>query len=296
MPLTGNLRSIVAMLAAVAMFSCMDAFLKALSGTYPPLQVTALRGLTAMPLVCGYVFWRREFGAVFARTLRWRLHLFRGIASIVMMALFTFGLQTLGLAEAYTLTFVAPLIITLLAAPMLQERVHAHHWIAIAVGLGGVVVALRPDQSSFFSIGAMAVLAAAVCYAASNVIGRLISRTEPSATLVFWTTASMAVGGGLLCWPQWVDIQSRHWPVLAGLAMTGFLAQLAITEAFRHGQASAVAPFEYSALLWAILLDWLFWRDVPDFYTLAGGAVIIASGIYLIRREAPDKVQVVLPP
>ena len=295
MPLSGNLRSITAMLAAVAMFSCMDAFLKALAGTYPPLQVTALRGLTAMPLVCLYIVWRRQVGAVFSPRLRWRLHLLRGVFSMVMMTLFTFGLKTLGLAEAYTLTFVAPLIITMLSVPVLKETVQPRHWIAIAVGLGGVVIALRPDQSAFFSSGAVAVLVAAVCYAASNVIGRVVSRSEPSATLVFWTTGSMALGGSVMGWSQWVDILPSHWPVLLGLSITGFLAQLAITEAFRHGQASAVAPFEYSALAWAVLLDWLFWQAVPDVYTLSGGAVIIASGIYLIRREAP-KMLVVLPP
>lgn len=295
MPLSGNLRSIIAMLAAVAMFSCMDAFLKTLAGTYPPLQVTALRGLTAMPLVCLYVVWRREFGSVFGRQLRWRLHLLRGVLGVAMMTSFTFGLKTLGLAEAYTLTFVAPLIITMLSVPMLKETVHARHWIAIAVGLVGVVIALRPDQSAFFSVGAVAVLVAAVCYAVSNVVGRVISRTEPSATLVFWTTGSMALGGSVLSAAQWVNILPSHWPMLLGLAVTGFLAQLAITEAFRHGQASAVAPFEYSALAWAILLDWLFWQAVPDAYTLTGGAVIIASGIYLIRREAP-RALVVFPP
>ncbi len=295
MPLSGNLRSIVAMLAACAMFSCMDALLKALAGTYPPQQVTALRGLCALPLVCVYIAWRREVGAVFSRHLRWRLHLVRGAISVLMMVLFTYGLKTLGIAEAYTLTFVAPLIITVLSIPMLKETVPPRHWIAIAVGLGGVIVALRPDQEAFLSLGAIAVLVAAVCYALSNVIGRVISRTEPSATLVFWTTTSMALGGSLLSVSIWVDILPAHWPILLGLAISGFLGQLAITEAFRHGQASAIAPFEYTALAWAVALDWLFWRAVPDAYTLAGGAVIIASGIYLIRREAP-KALVVVPP
>jgi len=297
MPLSGNLRSITAMLAAALMFSCMDALLKTLAGTYPPLQVTALRGLAAMPLVCLYIAWRREFGAVFSRRLRWRLHLLRGVFGVLMMALFTLGLKTLGLAEAYTLTFVAPLIITVLAVPLLQEKAQPRHWMAIAVGLGGVVIALRPAQGAFFSMGALAVLAAAVCYSVSNVLGRLISRSEPSATLVFWTTGSMALGGTVFGWPQWVDILPAHWPVLVGLAISGFLGQLAITEAFRHGQASAIAPFEYTALVWAVVLDWMFWRAVPDAYTLAGGAVIIASGIYLIRREAPASgAPVALPP
>ncbi len=287
MPLSGNLRAIAAMVAACAMFACMDALLKALAGTYPPLQVTALRGLTALPLVCLYLLWRGQVGAVLSRHLRWRLHLLRGVAGLLMMALFVFGLKTLGLAEAYTLTFVAPLIITMLSVPMLKERVPPRHWAAIAVGLGGVLVALRPEHSAFLSLGALAVLAAAACYALSNVVGRIISRTEPAATLVFWTTASLALGGTVLGAAKWVDVRPEHWPLLAGLAVSGFLGQLAITEAFRHGQASAVAPFEYTAFAWAVALDWSFWRLVPDAYTLAGGAIIIVSGIYLIRREAP---------
>ena len=156
------------------------------------------------------------------------------------------------------------------------------------MGLCGVVVALRPDQSAFLSIGALAVLAAAVCYALSNVVGRIISRTEPSATLLFWTTGAMALGGSAIAAVQWVPVLSDHAPVLVGLAITGFLGQLAIIEAFRHGQASAVAPFEYTALAWAVLLDWVVWRAVPDLHTLIGGAIIVASGIYLIRREAPQ--------
>lgn len=295
MALHGNLRAIAAMVAACAMFACMDALLKALAGSYPPLQVAALRGLTAMPLVCLYVLWRRQLGAVFARGLAWRLHLLRGAVTLLMLALFTYGLKTLGLAEAYTLTFIAPMVITMLSVPMLKERVPPRHWAAIAVGLCGVVVALRPDQGAFLSLGALAVLAAAICYALSNVVGRIISRSEPGATLVFWTTAAMALGGSALSAPQWVDVLPAHAPLLAGLAISGFLGQLAITEAFRHGQASAVAPFEYTALAWAVALDWLVWRTVPDAWTLAGGAIIIASGIYLIRREAPREM-VVVPP
>ena len=287
MPLSGNLRSIVAMLAAMAMFSCMDALLKTLTGTYPPLQVTALRGLTAMPLVCVYVFWRGEARAVIGRNLRWRLHLLRGVFSVSMMACFTYGLQTLGLAEAYTLAFVAPMILAALSVPVLKEVVLPRQWVAIIIGLIGVVVAMRPQAGAMVSLGAVAVLLAAVCYAASNVMGRLISRTEPSATLVFWSTASMALGGLVLGASEWVAIDSGHGLILLGLAVTGFLGQLAITEAFRHGQAAVIAPFEYSALAWAVALDWIFWQSAPQHHTLLGGAIIIASGLYLIRRERP---------
>ena len=283
---TGTLRGIAAMLLACAFFACMDALLKALAGHYPPLQVMALRGLTALPLVCVYIAWRREAAGVFHRRLRWRLHLLRVALNMTMLGLFVYGLQTLGLAEAYTLSFIAPLLMVLIAVPMLGESVQPRHWWAIGLGFAGVVIALRPEQGAFLSMGALAVLAAAVCYALSNMLGRLISRTESSASLVFWTTAGMAVGGSLLAAPGWVPIAPSHAWLLAGLAVSGFLGQMTIAEAFRHGQAAAIAPFEYSALAWGLMLDWIFWRAAPDVWTLGGGALIIASGLYLVRGEA----------
>ena len=288
--MTGNLRSILAMLVAMGSFSLMDAVLKTLAGSYPSMQVAALRGLTALPLVCLYVAWRREVHLLLR--VRWPLHLMRGVIGIAMLSLFTFSLKELGLAEAYTIFFVAPLLITVLSIPVLKETVSARHWAAIAVGLGGVVVALRPDQDAFFSLGAIAVLVAAAFYAVSAIAGRVLSRTDAAVTLVFWTTAMWAVGASALAWPQWVAVSYDHWPVLLALAVTGFLGQLAITEAFRSGKASAVAPFEYSALAWAIMLDYVFWNAVPDRYTLLGGAIIIASGVYLIRKEKVTDVTV----
>ena len=280
---SGNTRSILAMLIAVGSFSLMDAFLKTLAGTYPPLQVAALRGLAAMPLVCIYVVWRRELGQLLR--VRWPLHLMRGVIGIVMLFLFSFALRELGLAEAYTIFFIAPLLITVLSIPVLRERVAPLHWVAIAIGMVGVLIALRPDGQAFFSLGALAVLGAASCYAVSAIAGRVLSRTDASVTLVFWSTTAMAFGGGILAWPNWMGLQSGHWPLLVGLALTGFVGQLAITEAFRHGQASAVAPFEYTALAWGIGLDWFLWKIVPDSYTLVGGAIIITSGLYLLRKE-----------
>ena len=285
---TRTLRGIAAMLLACAFFACMDALLKNLAGHYPPVQVMALRGLTALPLVCMYIAFRREAAGVFNRRLRWRLHLLRIALNMTMLVLFVHGLKTLGLAEAYTLTFVAPLLMVLIAVPMLGESIRARHWVALGLGFIGVVIALRPDGGAFLSTGALAMLAAAVCYAMSNMLGRLISRTESSASLVFWTTIGMAVGGGLLSVPQWVPIQPQHSWWLAGLAVSGFLGQIAIAEAFRHGQAAAIAPFEYSALAWAIVLDWLFWAAAPQAWTLAGGALIIASGLWLARSESPS--------
>lgn len=286
-----NLRGIVAMVAAVGCFSLMDALLKTLSASYPAVQVAALRGWGALPLVALYVLWRGEVRGLLK--VRWPPHLLRGVLNVTMLGLFTYALKELGLAEAYTLFFIAPLLITALSTVVLREKVRAAHWVAIVLGMVGVVVALRPSQEAFFTLGALAVLGAACGYAVSAITGRVLSRTDSSASLVFWTTAFLALGAGALAWPHWVSVAQVHWPLVAGLAVTGFLGQLAITEAFRHGQASVVAPFEYTALAWGMGLDWVLWQAVPGYSTLLGGAIIIGSGLYLVRQE---RTQAVVPP
>ena len=286
-----NLRGIVAMVAAVGFFSVMDALLKTLTQSYPAMQVAALRGWAALPLVALYVLWRGEVRGLLK--VRWPLHVLRGALNVSMLALFAYALKDLGLAEAYTLFFIAPLLITVLSTVILGERVRASHWVAIAMGMVGVLVALRPSQDAFWTLGALAVLGSALGYAVSAVTGRLLSRTDSSASLVFWTTVLLALGAGTLALPDWVSVQQAHWPLVTGLAVTGFLGQLSITEAFRHGQASVVAPFEYTALAWGMGLDWVLWHTVPGIATLLGGAIIIGSGLYLVRQERTPPV---LPP
>ena len=283
----GNLRSIVFMLVAVGFFALMDAVLKTLSARYPVLQIAALRGMTAMPLVLLYITWRGAWRTVLK--VRWPLHLLRGVLGIAMLSLFTLGVRELPLSAAYTLFFISPLLITMLSVPVLKERVPAAHWWLIGIGFVGVVIALRPSggdlQSGFFTVGGLATLGAALCYAVTAVSGRLASRTDSSESMVLWMMVLMSVGASALAWPEWVAIQRSDAPLLLALAITGFGGQLAITEAFRHGQASAVAPFEYSALAWGMGLDWLIWQTLPASHTWLGAAIIIGSGLYLVRRE-----------
>ena len=278
-----NLRGIGAMLLAMAMFSFMDTGLKLLSPHYPAMQVAAMRALSSLPLVVVYVAWRGAYGTLWR--VRWPLHFLRGLLGIGMLSLFAFGLRDLALAEAYSLVFVAPAIITALSVPVLGERVEPARWIAIGVGLLGVLVVLRPTGDGLFTLGGLAVLGAALCYSVSAITVRIVGRTDSSESQVFWLMTMVGVGAGALAAPGWVSIRPEDAWVLLGVAITGFFGQLFITEAFRQGEASAIAPLEYSAIAWAVALDWLLWKTLPDHVTLIGAAIIIASGIYLVRRE-----------
>lgn len=281
--LSGNLRSIYAMLIAVFMFSLMDTAMKLLAAHYPAMQVAALRSLSSLPLVVLYVAWRGGFATMLQA--RWSLHVLRGVLGIGMLALFAYGLKRLSLAEAYSVFFIAPALITAMAVFFLKERVNLARWIAIFVGLAGVLVVLRPEGGGFLTLGGLAILGSAVCYAISAIAARILARTDSTRQMMFWLMLLMSVGATALAAPEWVSIDPEHILLLCGLAVSGFFGQLAITEAFSHGEGSVVAPFEYSALAWGVAIDWMLWQTLPDSYTLIGAAIIIGSGLYLIRHE-----------
>jgi len=280
---SGNLRSIYAMLIAVFMFSLMDTAMKLLAAHYPAMQVAALRSLSSLPLVVLYVAWRGGFATMLRA--RGSLHLLRAVLGIGMLALFAYGLKRLSLAEAYSIFFIAPALITAMAVFFLKERVNLARWLAIVVGLGGVLVVLRPEGGGFLTLGGLAILGSAVCYAISAIAARILARTDSTRQMMFWLMLLMSIGATALAAPEWVAIDPAHILLLCGLAVSGFFGQLAITEAFSHGEGSVVAPFEYSALAWGVAIDWMLWQTLPDEYTLIGAAIIIGSGLYLIRHE-----------
>jgi drug/metabolite transporter (DMT)-like permease len=278
-----NLRGIAAMLVAAAAFSLMDTGLKLLAAHYPPLQVAALRAMASLPLVLAYVAWRGAFGSLLR--VRWPLHLLRGAIGVGTLAIFAYALKRLPLAEAYAIFFVAPLIITMLSVPLLGERVGRARWVAIVAGLAGVLVVLRPTGGGVVTLAGLAVLASALGYAVSAITVRILGRTDSTESQVFWLMTLVALGAGALAAPHWVGVRLDDAWVLVGVAFSGFVGQMGITEAFRSGEASAIAPFEYSALAWALLIDWFVWRTVPDLWTLVGAGIIVASGLYLVRHE-----------
>lgn len=271
------------MLVAVALFALMDAGLKLLAPHYPPLQVGALRGLSSLPLLLAWVVATTGLRALLRA--RWRLHLLRAALGIVMMAGFVYGLRTLPLSTAYAITFVAPLLITAMAVPLLGERVGPRRWTAIGVGLLGVLVVLRPTGEGVLTLGGLAVLLAAFCYAASAITVRVLARTDSTQAMVFWLMLLLSLGSLLLAWRDWIPLRQVDLWVIAGVGLSGSLAQVALTEAFRRGEASLVAPLEYTALAWGVVLDATLWGVLPDGVTWIGAAIIVVSGLYLMRRD-----------
>lgn len=285
--------AVVAMLVGVALFALMDAGLKLLSPHYPPLQVGFLRGAAALPLVLAWSL--ATVGARGLLRVHWPLHLLRGALAVGVMAGFVYGLRELPLSTAYAITFVAPLLVTALAVPFLGERVGLRRWIAIAMGLVGVLVVLRPTGRGMLTLAGLSVFGAAVCYAAAAITVRMLAQRDSTQAMVFWFIAILTVASGALSLADWTPIRSDDYWIIAGIGVVGTLAQVALTEAFRRGEASLIAPLEYSALIWGVLLDLALWRVLPDGVTWVGAGIIVASGLYLIRRERV-RAQAPLPP
>lgn len=276
-------KAILTMLAAVAVFSLMDAGLKQLSGHYPSIQVAALRGAASLPLALAWALSTTGWRALVR--VRWPLHLLRGALGVMMITAFVHGVRTLPLSTAYSIFFVAPLLITALSGPILGERVGARRWMAIATGMVGVLIVLRPTGEGMMTTAGLMILLAALGYAVAAITVRVLACTDTTQAMVVWLMASMAVGAGALAAPEWVPLRAEHAWLIAGVGLAGALGQYAITEAFRLGEASLLAPLEYSALLWGALLDLTLWQVLPGGITWIGAAVIVASGLSLVRAQ-----------
>ena len=278
-----RVRGIVAMLAAVAVFSVMDALIKLLSEHYPPFQVAFLRGAASLPFTLLPVVARRRFAR-----LRWvngKLHVLRGVLSIAMLAGFVQAVHSSSLAATYSIFMFAPLLVAALSAPLLGEAVIRAQWVAIAVGLGGVLLMVRPGSSDFAATGALWAVVAMLTYSLSVVALRLLSRTDTTESMVFWFPAMLALGAGVISLPGWVSLRFADVSFIVALGVVAAIAQQLITIAFRSAPAAVVAPFEYTALVWGVCLDITIWGVWPDAVTLAGGAIVIGAGLFLIYRE-----------
>jgi len=280
------------MIAAVAVFSVMDALMKRLSTHYGALQIAFLRSISSLICMLGYIAWQGSW-----RTLRPStplLHVFRAALGVTMLASFVFAVRSLTLAQTYSLFLAAPLLMTALSVPILGERVTARRWVAIVCGLGGVLLILQPWSNPTFSLVAAAAAAlATVCYSLSAITVRSLGARNTSSSMVVWYLALVGVGAGLLGVRGWEPVRPDDWKWLAAIGISGGLGQLWLTEAFRRAPPSVVGPFEYTAILWAFVIDWFFWSAVPSMSLVLGAGVVIASGIYVIWDER--RLALVLP-
>lgn len=276
------------MLAAVATFSVMDVCMKRLAETYSAMQVTFIRGLASLPFILIVTAGRGRWRDLIPN--RWALHLLRGVLQVAMLYCFIYSVSRLSLANTYAIFMSAPLLITALSVPFFGERVGWHRWLAVSAGMIGVLVVLRPSGSGIAVsgtaiFGGIAAIASATAYALSALLIRVLQPTETSAATMFWALALTALFAGVLSIPGWVPVLWEHWHWIAIIGVSGALGQHFFTEAFRLAAPSTIAPFEYTALAWGMLFDWLLWLTVPSARMLIGAAIIVASGLYVIHRE-----------
>jgi len=224
-----------------------------------------------------------SFGAW--RTQRPLAHLGRGVIGLTTMVAAFAALTFLPLAESATIGFVAPLFSVMLSALILNEPVGRHRWSAVALGFVGVLIVMRPSGSDLPPVGLALALAAALGVAGVTITIRTIGRTESTPTTVLWFTLfSMAATGLLL--PFFGELHDgRTWAILVALGLFGGIGQLFLTSSLRFAPVPVVVPFDYTQLLWAVLLGWALWDTHPPASTWAGAAVIVASGLYTIYRE-----------
>jgi drug/metabolite transporter (DMT)-like permease len=271
-------------IGAATSFGFMAAAIKlgAARGVALP-ELAFYRFAFGLPPLLIWIALTRNFGAW--RTQRPLAHLIRGALGLSTMVCAFAALTYLPLAESATIGFVAPLFSVMLSALILQEPVGRYRWSAVALGFVGVLIVMRPSGSDLPAAGLGFALAAAFGTAAVTITIRQIGRTETTPTIVLWFTLFSMIATGLLL-PFYGQLHDgATWAILIGLGLTGGMGQLFLTSALRFAPVAVVVPFDYTQLLWAVLLGWAVWDTHPPASTWAGAAVIVASGLYTLYRE-----------
>jgi drug/metabolite transporter (DMT)-like permease len=236
-----------------------------------------------LPPLLLWIAWSRNFDAW--RTERPLAHLGRGAIGLTTMLLAFSALAWLPLAESTTIGFAAPLFAVMLSALVLKEPVGLPRWSAVLIGFLGVLVVMRPEANQLPPIGLLLALLAALGVGMVTITIRQIGRTEGAQTTVLWFTLSSMLALGCLMPLYAAPHGGRTWLILVALGIFGGLGQLFLTSSLRYAPVSVVVPFDYTQLLWAVLLGWLIFSDRPTTTTWFGAAVIIASGLYTLYRE-----------
>jgi len=261
----------------------LDLCAKQLLISFPLEQFVFLRSLVGLLLFL--LVGRRLGGLRQLATKRWRWHLLRTVLSCFTMFGFFYGLAHMPLVNALTLGFTAPLMVAALSVPLLGEHVGWRRWMAVLAGFVGVLVVLRPG-AGLVSVASIAVLVAAFCYACLAITARHLGDTESSYALSVWVIAGPLLLSGILTLDDpWVTPDAASWVLFLLAGACSVIAWIGIVGGYRRASPAILAPFEYTALVGGAIAGYLFWDEVPDGHTLAGAAIIIASGLYVVYRE-----------
>lgn len=285
-------KGIALKLCAVVLFVVMSSLIKAASDTVPPGQAVFFRSLFAIPMILGWLALRGDL-ATGLRVKSPMGHFWRGFVGTAAMGLMFAGLGLLPLPEVTALGYTAPLLTVVFAAMFLDERVGLFRIAAVALGLVGVLIVLAPRLSTLTgetvqttqAVGAVMVLLGATCAALAQIYIRKLVATEQTSAIVFYFSATSTLLSLLTVPFGWVipDGPETVYLILAGLL--GGLAQIFLTSAYRFADASVVAPFDYASMLFALMIGYFIFDEVPTGAMLLGAALVIAAGIIIILRE-----------
>jgi drug/metabolite transporter (DMT)-like permease len=275
-------------------FAVMSALVRFLGTRYPIGEVVFYRSAFAILPVMAIYAWRGELASV-VRTERPLGQLGRGLISIVGMFCNFGALARLPLVEANAISFTTPLFSVALAALVLKERVRIYRWSAVIVGFIGVLVVLSPhlsgDELVFAAASATTVaglayaLTGALANAGTVIQTRRLAQSETTSSIVFYFSLFCAIAG-LVTWPLgWVSPTGGELAALIGIGVLGGIGHIVLTESYRYASASVVAPFDYTAMIWALILGYLLFGETPTIMIVLGSVIIVAAGLFVIWRE-----------
>jgi drug/metabolite transporter (DMT)-like permease len=276
------LRGIALMLLAVGIFSVMDALVKLLAQSYHPFQVAFFRGLCAI-LPIGIMI-AAGGGPRLLATCRPLGHLLRSAVGVGALLLFFYAFAHMKLADVVAVSFAAPLFVTALSVPLLGEQVGWQRWSAVIAGFVGVVLVVDPGTVLDDPM-ALTALAASLFYSLSLIVIRRLATTESNAAIVFYYSLAVALVCGAMLPFIWTAPTPLHLALLVLVGLLGGTAQYVMVEAFRWASVSVLVPFEYSAILWSLVIGYVGFGETPDMQMLVGVAIIVASGLYILHRE-----------
>jgi S-adenosylmethionine uptake transporter len=283
-----TLRGALLSLAAFGLYATHDVVVKFLGGTYSSLQILFFSGLMGFPLITIMLLGDRRDGTLIPRHPWWTA--LRTVSAVATGAMGFFAFSQLPMAQCYAIFFAMPLFITLMAIPMLGEKVGIRRGVAVIVGLIGVLIVLRPGGGEGFSVGHLAALGAATTGSLSSVIVRKIGKDERSVVLMLYPMVLTFVAMGAMMPFVYQPMPVTHFGLTAVIALLGLIGAFMTIAAYRTAPAVIVAPMQYSQIVWAAFYGWWFFNETVDFYTAVGSAVIIASGIYIVLREDTPSV------